>query len=137
MHAESIGSDPFLDERAARNYLEALRWRGRITCPHCGSRTPPYRLHGHAHRAGVYKCAEYGEQFTVCVGTDLESTKIPLHLWLQAVRLACGGRRINGEQLHREIGVSHKTALSMLRRIRAAGPWTVDDVLERLLHLQP
>src|SRR5262249_23051937 len=95
--------------------------RGPI-CPHCGSESEShYHLEGKAHRAGVWKCKDCREQFTVTVGTVFERSKIKLNVWLQAVYLLCSSKKgMSSHQLHRTIGVTYKTAWFMTHRIREA-----------------
>lgn len=120
--AESIFNQPhFQDPEAAREYLESIRWANGIVCPHCGVIDKFYKLVGKAHRAGLYKCSECREQFSVTVGTVFESSKIKLHVWLQACHLMSASKKgISAKQLERMLGVSYKTAWFMGHRIREA-----------------
>lgn len=120
--SDSILSAPhFHDNDKAREYLEALRWPNGPVCPHCGAVDGHYALQGKAHRPGVYKCKDCREQFTVTVGTVFESSKVPLHKWMQAVYLICSAKKgMSSHQLHRTIGVTYKTAWFMSHRIREA-----------------
>lgn len=111
----------FQDEDKAREYLEALRWANGVVCPHCGSVGTHYTLTGKSHRKGLRKCADCREQFSVTVGTVFESSKIKLHIWLQAVHLCCAAKNgMSSMELHRLLGVTQKTAWFMLHRIREA-----------------
>lgn len=120
--AESIFNQPhFQDPEAAREYLESIRWANGIVCPHCGVIDKFYKLTGDAHRAGLYKCSECREQFGVTVGTVFESSKIKLHVWLQACHLMSASKKgVSSKQLERMLGVSYKTAWFMSHRIREA-----------------
>ena len=120
--AEPILNQPhFQDEDKAREYLEALRWPTGPICPHCGSMGKHYALSGASHRKGLWKCVDCREQFTVTVGTLFERSKIRLHVWLQAVHLACAAKNgMSSMELHRLLGVTQKTAWFMLHRIREA-----------------
>lgn len=111
----------FKDENKAREYLEALRWPDGVVCHHCGAVGEHYQLQGKAHRAGVWKCKDCREQFTVTVGTVFERSKIKLNVWLQAVYLLCSSKKgMSSHQLHRTLGVTYKTAWFMSHRIREA-----------------
>jgi transposase-like protein len=111
----------FSDNDKAREYLESLRWPHGVTCPHCGVIGEHYQLDGKAHRAGLWKCADCREQFSVTVGTVFEHSKIPLSKWLTAVYLLCSSKKgISSHQLHRTLGVTYKTAWFMTHRIRHA-----------------
>lgn len=120
--AISILNQPhFQNADKAREYLEALRWSNGIVCPHCASVGKHYRLEGKAHRAGLLKCVDCREQFTVTVGTVFERSKIALNIWLQAVYLLCSSKKgISAKQLERMLGVTYKTAWFMAHRIREA-----------------
>ncbi len=120
--AESIFNQPhFQDADKAREYLEALRWANGVTCPHCGAIGAHYKLEGKSHRPGLWKCKECREQFSVTVGTVFESSKIKLHIWLQACHLMSASKKgMSAKQLERMLGVTYKTAWFMAHRIREA-----------------
>jgi transposase-like protein len=55
------------------------------------------------------------------VGTVFESSHVPLNKWLYAThKLNSGKKGTSAHQLHRELGVSYKTAWFMAHRIREA-----------------
>jgi transposase-like protein len=118
----SVLSKPwFHDEAEAFAYLEGLLWPNGPVCPHCGATDRVYPLQGKTHRAGLKKCGHCREQFTVKVGTVLESSHVPLTKWLQAMHLLCCSKKgISSHQLHRLLGVTYKTAWFMSHRIREA-----------------
>jgi len=111
----------FQDADKAREYLEAQVWpKGRV-CPHCGVIGEHYTLTGKTNRAGLYKCSDCREPFTVTVGTVFERSKVGLHIWLQAVYLINSSKKgISAKQLERMLGVTYKTAWFMAHRIREA-----------------
>lgn len=111
------------DKDAAREHLEAIRWPNGPVCPHCGVVDKAYELKGKSHRPGLYKCGEYQcrKQFTVTVGTVFERSRVPLNKWLLAVHLMTSSKKgISSHQLHRNLGVTYKTAWFMTHRIREA-----------------
>jgi transposase-like protein len=113
--------DPiFLDDDAAREWLEARIWPDGPFCPHCGS-TSVTRLHGKAHRPGVFQCNDCREQFTVTVGSVCERSKIPLHKWVLAIYLLSASKKgMSSHQLHRMLGISYKSTWFLTMRIREA-----------------
>lgn len=115
-------TDPiFSDADKARVFMEAQRWPNGPTCPHCGNADASKitGLAGKAHRAGLYQCAECREQFTVTVGTIYERSKIPLNKWLLAIFMLNAGKKgTSAHQIHRQLGVTYKTAWFMCHRIR-------------------
>jgi len=121
--ADAILNKPqFKNEAHAREWLENIRWPNGPICPHCGSVSQDhYKLEGDAHRAGLYKCKDCREQFTVTVGTVFERSKVKLHVWLQAMHLMCSSKKgISSKQLERMLGVTYQTAWFMSHRIREA-----------------
>lgn len=109
-----------LTEDTAREVLEKMLWPNGAICPHCQS-TESYKLTGKATRPGVYKCATCRKQFTVTVGTIFEGSRIPLNKWLIAVYLMSSSKKgMSAHQIHRQLGVTYKTAWFMCHRIRYA-----------------
>jgi transposase-like protein len=111
----------YSDWNAAGAYLERLRWPDGPVCPHCGEgERKPYRLRTAPPRR-VWKCRTCRRQFTVTVGTAFESSHLTLDRWLLAFRLvsACSGPPSTLE-VERTLGVTSKTALSVLERVRRA-----------------
>jgi transposase-like protein len=117
-------TDPiYSDENKAREHLEKLLWPEGPFCPHCGNADPAKiaKLAGKSTRPGVYKCNECEKPFSVTVGTVFESSHVPLNKWLYATHMLNSGKKgTSAHQLHRELGVSYKTAWFMSHRIREA-----------------
>lgn len=76
----------------ARQYMEKLRWPDGPVCPHCESMDST-RLNGKAHRKGAIQCNECREQYTVTVGSVMESSKVPLNKWVLAFHLMCSSKK--------------------------------------------
>ncbi|NOY43690.1 MAG: IS1595 family transposase [Planctomycetes bacterium] len=112
-----------LTEDDAMAYLESLRWPDGPVCPHCGSSNCT-RMNGKAHRKGCIQCnnSECRKQFTVKVGSILESSKVSLVKWVLAFHLLCSSKKgFSALQLKRELSLgSYRTAWFMLHRIRHA-----------------
>jgi transposase-like protein len=78
-------------------------------------------LQGKSTKLGMCKCYACRKPFTVTVGTVMESSHIPLHIWLQAIHLVCSSKKgISSNQLHRILGVTLKSAWFLSHRIREA-----------------
>jgi transposase-like protein len=114
--------DPiYQDADKAREHLEALHWPNGPVCPHCGSVEKITRLQGKSTRKGVYKCNACEKPFTVTVGTVMEDSKIPLNKWVLAFALVNSSKKgISAHQLHRQLGITYKSAWFMHHRIREA-----------------
>src|SRR5947209_133625 len=113
----------FQDETKAREALEAVRWPDGAICPHCGNSDPDRiaLLKGKKHRPGLNYCNECRGQFTVTVGTVFERSKIPLTEWWMAAHMFNSGKNgVSAHEIHRNLGVTYKTAWFMMHRLRAA-----------------
>lgn len=106
----------FKDEQICRDYLAQIRWNGSITCPYSNcSHDKVFKF----SNGKVYKCAKCRKQFSVRVGTIFEDSKIPLQKWFAAIYLITSHKKgISSLQLHRDLGVTQKTAWFMLHRVR-------------------
>ena len=110
----------FADADKARNYVESVRWPDGAVCPHCGAEGA-YRLTGTSTRKGLYKCRKCRCQFTVTVGTIFQGSHTPLNKWLYAIYLMCESKKgMSSNQLHKDLGVTYKSAWFMTHRIRQA-----------------
>lgn len=131
--------DELNTETKCREHLEKLMWDGEPVCPHCGSkRENHYKLKSKGKFHGLYKCKDCRTRFTVRIGTIFEGSQVPLRKWFTAIYLFSSHKKgISSVQLHKDIGVTQKTAWFMLSRIRHAfkiqhevqfdGPVQVDE----------
>lgn len=113
----------FHSEAAARDELESIFWPTGPVCPRCGRRDRITDVRGPSARSGLRRCLGCKRQFTVTVGTPLDASHVPLHRWLLAALILASARWIGygddiGMELHRSLGVTHKTALKMVGRLR-------------------
>ena len=59
-------------------------------------------MQGKTTRIGLRKCYECKGHFTVRKGTIVESSHLPLHLWLQIIHLMCVSKKgISTNQIQR------------------------------------
>lgn len=115
-------SELFPDEAAARTWFEKLVWPNGRYCPKCGST----RTHEASHKHSPYRCSDCRAYFSVKTGTLAEGSNIPLRKWAFAIYLeATSLKGISSMKLHRDIGVTQKSAWFMLHRIREA--WSDKD----------
>jgi transposase-like protein len=119
--ASKLSSPHFHNEDAAFAYVEARVWPTGPVCPHCGGVERISKMQGKSTRKGLYKCYQCRKPFTVRMGTIFESSKVPLHIWLQAMYLVAGSKKgISSHQLSRTLGLTVKTAWFLSHRIREA-----------------
>jgi ISXO2-like transposase domain len=70
---------------------------------------------------GFYHCRECRKRFTVCTGTVMERSHIPLAKWLLAFRLMAASKKgMSAHQLGRMLGLQYKSAWFLEMRIREA-----------------
>lgn len=106
----------FPTEQSCRDFLEEMRWHGRIICTHCGHD----RINKYSN-GKTYFCVKCRKQFTVKVGTIFEDSALPLQKWFFAMYLMTAHKKgVSSHQLSRDIGVTQKTAWHMEQRIRNA-----------------
>jgi transposase-like protein len=111
----------FADEDTARRMMESIRWPNGPVCPHCRDTGPFYEIKGKTARKGVRKCQKCRKQFSVMVGTVFERSHIPMNKWLYAIFAMNSSKKgVSANQLHRELGITYKSAWFMCHRIREA-----------------
>lgn len=130
------------DELAAMEFMEKKRWGDTPSCPRCGSlgvykmmdaKEPMKRQSGYR-----WRCRDCKSQHTVRIGTVFEDSRVELRHWCFAFwRAATSKKGVSALEIHRQTGVSYKSSLFMLHRIRFAmgnssegmlqGPVEVDE----------
>jgi transposase-like protein len=117
------------DEDAAVAFIEAQRWDGKPVCPHCGVVDEAKQImtkNGQRGPRYLWRCTACKKQFTVRVGTIFGDSKIPLRHWCYAFWAACASKKgVSALQIKRQTGLSYKSALFLMHRIRLA--MTPDD----------
>jgi hypothetical protein len=99
-------------------YLAARRWPdGIVRCPVCGGAEVSYLA-----SRGLWECRTRHplSQFSIRVGTIFEDSHIPLGLWLTAIWMMANQVKLSSHELARRLGITQKSAWSMLRRIKNA-----------------
>lgn len=79
-------------------------------CPHCGCIDRISAIKPNVAkrvRMGLKKCGDCKRQFTVRIGTIFEESKLPLHIWLQAMHLMASSKKgVSSHQLHRTLQIT-------------------------------
>ena len=116
--------DMFPTEKSAREWFESRIWADGRYCPVCGST----RTHEAGHNHMPYRCSDCRSYFSVKTGTVMHKSHIPFRKWVFAIYLHLTSLKgVSSMKLHRDIGVSQKSAWFMLHRIREA--WSHDDLV--------
>lgn len=125
-HSEIIEAIPAAcaDELTAVEFLEAQRWGNTPCCMHCGS-VNVYKMvdakTGERNKRFLWRCRDCKQQYTVRVGTVYEDSRIPLRHWCYAFWAACASKKgVSALQIKRMTGISYKSALFLMHRIRFA-----------------
>ena len=95
-------------------------------------------MHECRHRDMPYRCSDCRKYFSLKTGTSIQSSKLPLKTWVWAIYLEITSLKgVSSMKLHRDLGVTQRTAWHMLHRIRAGlipgmpgsfeGPVEVDE----------
>ena len=109
----------FAEERNAIDYMVRLRWPdGVVKCPTCDSTDVTF-----LPTRSLFQCKgkHRSRQFSVKVGTVLESSPIPLGKWLLTAWMLMNCRNgVSSYEVARTIGVTQKSAWFMLHRLRLA-----------------
>jgi transposase-like protein len=112
------------DEPAAVGFFEAQRWAASgPCCPHCGSANVckmTDRNTGKRNKRFLWLCNGCKRQYTVRVGTVLEDSRIPLRHWAYGFSAAASKKGVSAKQIQRMTGLTYKSALFVMRRIRFA-----------------
>ena len=108
----------FPTEDAATAWFEDVLWAGERCCGKCGNvetRTVPNA------KPMPYWCPACRSYFSVRTGTAIARSNVPLRKWAIAIYLCLTSlKSVSSMKLHRDLGVSQKTAWFMLHRIREA-----------------
>jgi len=108
-------------EPEAVAFMEQQRWGNEPGCPRCGDMDVYIMkgVDGQRNKDYRWRCRGCKSMFTVRTATVFEESRLPLRVWVYAFWKACSSKKgISALQLAREMEITHKSALFVLRRIR-------------------
>ncbi len=115
----------FPDDATAEAWFVEQRWPHGIRCPFCDSDNIQERP---ARKPQPYRCRECRKDFSVKTGTLMHDSKLGLRIWALALYLMNTGiKGVSSMKLHRDLGITQKTAWYLAHRIREA--WATGDRL--------
>ena len=124
----------FPDDETAERWFVQTRWPDAVTCPKCNSTNV---LHVKSRKPQPYRCRDCRKCFSVKVGTLMEGSNLGLQTWAIAFYLvATGLKGTSSMKLHRDLGITQKSAWHLAHRIRETwagkaveftGPVEVDE----------
>lgn len=110
-----------VNETLAVIFLEKQRWADTPRCPHCDSEDV-YQMkgrNGERNKNYRWRCRGCSQMYSVRTKSVLEESRLPLRVWVYAIWKAASSKKgINALQLSREMEITHKSALFVLRRLR-------------------
>ena len=108
----------FPSEEAARQWFEGIIWPDGPQCPHCGSDDA---RECKDHKPMPYRCGNCRKHYSVKTGTLMTGSPLPLLKWVYAIYLDTTSLKgVASMKIHRELGITQKTAWFMQQRIREA-----------------
>ncbi|MXY66318.1 MAG: transposase, partial [Gammaproteobacteria bacterium] len=113
-------AEKFGDEAKARQWIEEVRWPEGPFCPHCGSFNVQSNI---KHKTMTHRCRDCPEKpmFTVRHGTIMAETRLKYRVWAIGIYLYTTNiKGISSMKLHRELGITQKSAWFVLHRLRMA-----------------
>ena len=126
----------FPDNATAEKWFADQRWPEGPHCPRCGSTNVQS---GTAHKTMPYRCREKqcAKRFSVKTATVMEGSNLGYRAWAFAIYLMNTNiKGVSSMRLHRELGITQKSAWFMAHRLREAlktkgtmfaGPVEVDE----------
>jgi len=112
------------DEKAAVEFMEKQRWGDYPACPRCGDMDTYQMMNqqtGERQENFRWRCHGCKKQFTVRIGTVFEDSRIELRHWCYAFwRASTSKKGVSALEIKRHTGLSYKSSLFMLHRIRYA-----------------
>ena len=116
----------FPDNATAQKWFEEKRWPSGVCCPHCGS----VSVGQVKHPTMPYRCRDCRKHFSAKTGTIMQGSNLGYQSWLIAIYLFTTGiKGTSSMKLHRDLGITQKSAWYMSHRLRQAfkgqdGPFT-------------
>ena len=107
----------FPDDATAEQWFVETRWPDGIRCAHCDSDNIKDNA---KHPTMPHRCNDCKKQFSVKTNSIMHSSKIGYQKWAIAFYLVTTSLKgLSSMKLHRDLGVTQKTAWHMLNRIRS------------------
>ena len=121
-------------DAAAEKLFVSRRWPHGIACPRCGDTNIQHKS---AHAEMPYRCRGCKRFFSVKTDTVMQGSKIGYQAWLiAAYSMLTNLKGVSSMKLHRDLGITQKSAWHMAHRLRHAfnnggalfgGPVEVDE----------
>ena len=108
----------FPDDDTTEQWFRDVRWPNGIACPRCGDMSVQT---GCAHKTMAFRCRGCTKRFSTRTGTALEASNLGLQTWAIAIYLVTTSLKgVSSMKLHRDLGITQKSAWHPAHRIREA-----------------
>lgn len=108
----------FPDDETAERWFVESRWPDGVHCTYCFGDNVKQNA---AHPTMPYRCNTCKKQFSVKTNSVMHSSKIGYQKWAIAIYLVTTSLKgVSSMKLHRDLGITQKSAWHMLQRIRKA-----------------
>ena len=106
----------FPNDAAAEAWFTGIRWPNGPICPNCEGNNIQS---GCAHKTMPYRCRGCGKKFSVRTGTVMQASNLGYQAWAMAIYvLNTGLKGTSSMKLHRDLGITQKSAWHLAHRIR-------------------
>lgn len=108
----------FPDDKTAEDWFIKCRWAKGIACAHCNSKNVNEKA---KHPTMPYRCRDCKKYFSVKTNSVMHGSNIGYQKWAMAIYLMTTGiKGVSSMKLHRDLGITQKSAWHMAHRIRKA-----------------
>jgi transposase-like protein len=124
----------FADADTTEKLFIDVRWPEGVACVKCGSLNLYIRPN---RRPIMFRCRDCAREFSVKTGTVMQGSNLPLTSWALGFYLFTTNLKgVSSMRLHRELGITQKSAWHLAHRIRKAwetngslfnGPVEIDE----------
>ena len=106
----------FPDDKTAEQCFIEQRWPDGVRCPDCESANVQVRA---TRKPQPFRCRACRKDFSVKTGTLMHASKLGCRIWALAIYLMSTNLKgVSSMKLHRDLGVTQKTAWHLAHRIR-------------------
>ena len=124
----------FPDDATAERWFIETRYPDGMYCPECGSLNIQERP---TRKPQPYRCRDCRKDFSVKTGSLMQGSNLGFQTWALAIYIITTGiKGVSSMKLHRDLGITQKTAWHLAHRIREtwsdqeplfAGPVEIDE----------
>ena len=106
----------FPDDATSEQWFIEKRWPNGVACPGCGSDNIQERK---SRKPQPYRCRDCFKDFSVKTDTLMHNSPLGCLTWVTALYLLTTGiKGVSSMKLHRDLGITQKSAWYMAHRIR-------------------